>query len=70
MQYIIAIRAKGCYFWRMERMITIRADAELIKMFDKVAKKHNRDRTKELKSLMVEDIKKEFPDFSLPESTE
>ncbi len=49
-------------------MITIRADDSFVAMFDKVANIHNRDRTKELKQLMLEDIRKEKPDYQPPEN--
>jgi predicted transcriptional regulator len=47
-------------------MVNLRADAEFVKKFDEVAKKHNRDRTKELKQLMLDDIRSEEPDYQPP----
>ena len=49
-------------------MINIRADEDFVKKFDEVAKKHNRDRTKELKQLMLDDIRGEFPDYQPPDN--
>lgn len=47
--------------------LNARIESEILEMFDKVAKKHQRDRTKELKTLMIEDIRREFPDWNPPE---
>lgn len=49
-------------------MVNIRVDKKLVDMFDKVAELHSRDRTKELKYLMIESVRKEFPDFVPPAS--
>lgn len=49
-------------------MINIRAEEEFVVMFDKVARMHHRDRTKELKELMLQDIRSEFPDYKPPEN--
>jgi hypothetical protein len=49
-------------------MMNIRADKEFVEMFDRVAKIHNRDRTKELKELMLQDIRAEFPEYQPPEN--
>ena len=51
-------------------MINARIDDKIVEAFDKVAKMHSRDRTKELKHLMIEDIRKEFPDFQEFDSSE
>lgn len=48
-------------------MMNIRIDDEFVAMFDRVAVMHNRDRTKELKQLMLEDIRREFPEYQPPE---
>jgi hypothetical protein len=47
-------------------MVTLRADDAFVEKFDEVAKKHNRDRTKELKQLMLDDIRSEEPDYQPP----
>lgn len=47
--------------------LNARVENEIIEMFDRVAKKHQRDRTKELKAVMIEAIQKEFPDWNPPE---
>lgn len=47
-------------------MVNIRAEEAFVAKFDEVAKMHNRDRTKELKQLMLDDIRKEFPDYQPP----
>jgi len=49
-------------------MINIRTADEFVAKFDEVAKKHNRDRTKELKQLMLDDIRTEEPDYRPPEN--
>lgn len=48
-------------------MVNIRTSDKFVEKFDEVAKKHNRDRTKEIKQIMLEDIRKEFPDYEPPE---
>jgi predicted transcriptional regulator len=48
-------------------MVNIRTADEFVAKFDEVAKKHNRDRTKELKQIMLEDIRKEDPAYEPPE---
>ncbi len=48
--------------------LNARIEEEVVDMFDKTAKRHNRDRTKELKTVMIEDIKKEFPDWEPPDN--
>ncbi len=47
-------------------MINIRADEDFVKKFDEIAKKHNRDRTKELKQLMLDAIQREEPGYVPP----
>jgi predicted transcriptional regulator len=47
-------------------MVTLRTDDDFVAKFDEVAKKHNRDRTKELKQLMLDDIRSEEPDYQPP----
>ncbi len=47
-------------------MINIRTVKEFVDKFDEIAKKHNRDRTKELKQLMLDDILAEEPDYQPP----
>jgi len=49
-------------------MVTFRLDSDFVNQFDKVARRHNRDRTKEVKQLMLEAIQKEFPDYKLPDA--
>lgn len=44
-------------------MINARVEKSIVKAFDRVAAKHQRDRTKELKAIMIEAIRKEDPDF-------
>ncbi len=44
-------------------MINARIEKSIVEAFDKVAAKHSRDRTKELRQLMLDDIRKEIPDF-------
>lgn len=48
-------------------MINLRLEKAIVEAFDKVAKLHSRDRSKELKSLMLEDIHTVYPDFVEPE---
>lgn len=50
-------------------MVNIRIERETIEIFDKVAKKHSRDRTKEIKKLILDDIRTEFPDYQPSEES-
>ncbi len=47
-------------------MVNLRLDRDFVAKFDEVAKKHNRDRTKEIKQLMLDDIRSEEPDYQPP----
>jgi hypothetical protein len=49
-------------------MVNIRTEDEFVAKFDEIARKHNRDRTKELKQLMLDDIRSEEPDYQPPPS--
>ena len=49
-------------------MVNIRVEESVVEMFDKTATKHRRTRTKEIIELMIEDIKKEFPDYEPPDN--
>lgn len=47
-------------------MVNIRTEDEFVAKFDEIARKHNRDRTKELKQLMLDDIRSEEPEYQPP----
>jgi hypothetical protein len=49
-------------------MVNFRTDEEFLAEFDKIAKKHNRSRTGELKELMLNDIRSEKPEYQPPEN--
>lgn len=48
-------------------MVNFRVDEGFVEAFDKAAKRHNRDRTKELKELMLQDIQSNDPEYQPPE---
>jgi hypothetical protein len=48
-------------------LLTVKIDADFLAAFDKVAKAHQRDRSKEIKKLMLEDIRAENPEYQPPE---
>lgn len=50
-------------------MVNMRIDDRIVKAFDDVAKRHSRDRTKELRHIMLKAIREEFPDFKDPEQS-
>ena len=49
-------------------MVNLRAAEEFVAEFDKIAAMHNRTRTGELKELMLQDIRKERPDYQPPDN--
>lgn len=48
-------------------LVNFRIEESVVEIFDKLAKLHSRDRTGELKDLMLKDIKTEFPDYVPPD---
>jgi metal-responsive CopG/Arc/MetJ family transcriptional regulator len=48
-------------------LMTVKIDGDFLAEFDRVAKAHQRDRSKEIKRLMLEDIRAENPEYKAPE---
>ena len=66
-RYLLAIQPLVVYKGRMPKvMINARIEKGIVDAFDRVAAMHQRDRTKELKALMLEDIRREIPDYKEP----
>ena len=51
-------------------LFNIRVERDIVEMFDKVAARHSRDRSKEMRSLMLDDIHADFPDWQPAEDPE